>query len=173
MGLPLIAEWLVQTKKLEMPPYGLIPFTIDTRTGLPTQTFRGSNNTWNSFYLPLIDPEYAKEQYSRLKKGMLRRLPGFAGVKEYDKGNLFMVERDAGPVIFGISGSATAFMIAGANHSGDMALSKDLLRSIELLGCSATQGELRHYAVAPIVGDAIVLAMRTAISWRPLWKEGN
>ena len=79
------------------------------------------------------------------------------------------MDRDTGPVVFGLGGAATAFAIAGARHAQDEGLLTGLLRIIELLGVSVTKADQRRYLVAPIVGDAIVLAMKTACHWRALW----
>ncbi|UCC95263.1 MAG: hypothetical protein JSW40_00520 [Candidatus Omnitrophota bacterium] len=167
----LIDEWVEQSKKIEYPPYGLIVFEIDIKTARPLQTTRGSNIGWNSFFLPLIDEEYAQVQFKRFKKHMLRQCIGFAAFKEYPQGQWFRADRDTGPVIFGLGASATGFSIAGARWTNDESLLTALLRSIELFGISITKGNQRKYAVAPVVGDAILLAMKTACRWRPLWKN--
>ena len=48
---------------------------------------------------------------------------------------------------------------------GDEALVSGLRRTAELFGFSA--GSDRHFLVAPLVGEAIVLAMGTARPWKP------
>lgn len=164
----LLNEWIEQCKKLEDPQTGLIVFGMDITSGKPRQTARGSHAGWNSFYLPLVDEAYAALQYNRFKKFMLRRFIGFAGFKEYANGTLFWMDRDAGPVLFSIGVSATGFAVAGAQREGDRALKSDLLRSVELLGVSVTKGDERRYVASPIVGDAIMLAMKTACPWKPI-----
>ncbi len=163
----LIKEWLDQTKRIEVGSYGLVAFQIDTLTGRPVQEARGSNNAWNSFYLTFIDEDYSHIQYERMHS-MIRVVLGFAALREYAKGNDFKSDRDAGPVIFGLGASSTAFLIAGATRWKDDLLRKRLLRSIEIFGCTVTRNNLRHYAVAPVVGDAIILAMKTLRPWRKL-----
>ncbi len=165
----LIQEWIEQSKLIEMQPYGLIVFQLDSVTGKPVQTCRGSHIGWNSFFMPLVDEQYAGIQFQRFKKYMLRRFPGFAAFKEYPVGNLFRMDCDTGPVVFGIGGTATGFSVAGARWTRDKPLLSGLLRTVELLGTSVTKNNMRKYIVAPIVGDAIMLAMKTACRWRPLW----
>ncbi|MFH1169944.1 MAG: hypothetical protein V1704_00010 [Candidatus Vogelbacteria bacterium] len=164
----IIDEWLKQTKKLEDPNTGLIVFEINARTGTPTQTYRGSHIGWNSFFLPLIDKEYANKQFERFKKEMLLQIPGFAAFKEYPKFVLFKIDRDSGPVLFGLSPSATGFAVAGARYEKNGPLLSALLRSIEFFGISVTKDNERHYLSLPIVSDAIMLAMKTAFPWRQL-----
>jgi hypothetical protein len=169
----LVDEWVEESKKIEYPPYGLIVFQIDINTGKPLQSSRGSNIGWNSFFLPLVDEEYARLQFERLKKHMLFRLPGIAAFREYPEGGWFVMDRDTGPVILGLGGTATAFSVAGARRSKDEALLTGLLRPLELFGVSASKDGQKRYLVLPVVADAIMLAMKTACKWRPLWKEAN
>ena len=163
----LIEEWIQETKKIEAGPYGLVVFQIDTATGMPVQKARGSNNAWNSFYLAFIDEDYARIQYKKMGL-MIRSAVGFSALREYAQGHNFTGDRDTGPVIFGLGASSTAFLIGGATRWDDFDLRKRLLRSIELFGCSVTHGNMRHYAAAPVVGEAILLAMKTARPWRKL-----
>jgi hypothetical protein len=167
----IIDEWVEQSKKIEYKPYGLIVFQIDSKSGKPLQTCRGSNVGWNSFFLPLVDEEYAKVQFKRFKRYMLARLGDFAMFKEYPRGNWFRADRDSGPVIFGLGGTATAFSVAGARWISNKDLLSSLLRSFELVAVSIKRGNTKRYVVIPVVGDAIMLAMKTACPWRPLWKE--
>jgi hypothetical protein len=166
----LVDEWVQESKKIEYSPYGLIVFQIDIKTGQPLQDCRGSNIGWNSFFMPLVDESYAKVQFERFKKYMLHRNIGFAAFREYPQGGWFRMDRDTGPVIFGFGGTATGFSVAGAKWSNDKALLTLLLRPVELIGVSVTKGNERRYIAAPVVGDAIMLAMKTACRWRPLWK---
>lgn len=165
----LISEWVEQSKLIQAQPYGLIVFQIDSITGQALQECRGSHIGWNSFFLPLIDEKYADIQFQRLKKYMLRRIPGFAAFKEYPKGNLFNMDCDTGPVILGLGGTATGFSVAGACWSADKRLLSELLRTIEMVGTSVTKKNMKRYILSPVVGDAILLAMKTACRWRPLW----
>ncbi len=167
----LVDEWIEQSKKIEYPSNGLIVFQIESKIGKPLQACRGSNIGWNSFFLPLIDEGYAKEQFERFKKNMLWHFLGIAAFREYPKGGWFNVDRDTGPVIFGLGGTATGFSVAGARWSKDRKLLTSLLRPFELLGVSITKGNEKRYLAIPVVGDAIMLAMKTACKWRPLWKR--
>ncbi len=169
----LVDEWVEQTKRIEWQPYGLIVFQIDSFQGVPLQTCRGSNIAWNSFFLPLVDEEYAKVQFERFNRRMLRRFIGFAAFKEYPRGGLFRMDCDTGPVVFGLGGTATGLAVAGARWSKDKDMLTLLLRSVELLGLKVTKADQRCYLSAPPVADAIMLAMKTACGWRPLWKENK
>ena len=70
---------------------------------------------------------------------------------------------DAGPIIFGLSPSGTAFSIGCATYFDDTDLRKHLLKTAEIAGHSVWWNDKRHYLLADIaiVGEAITLAMRT------------
>jgi hypothetical protein len=90
---------------------------------------------------------------------------GLAAVREYPADSSGQGDVDSGPLVFGISPAATGFAIAGARHEGDARLLAALLGTAELAGTTAGWSGRRRYLVAPLVGDAIVLAMRTARRW--------
>lgn len=150
---------------------------IDKETGLVTSVWvmdndsvemqmsiRGSYSALNCYYLSLIDSEFAREQYDCLKKNFKQ---GFFidGIKEYhDRTCLMGFDIDAGPIIFNLSPSGTAFAIGCATSLDDMAFRKQLLKIAEIAGSTVTWFGKSHYLLAnwALVGEAITLAMRTS-----------
>ena len=125
---------------------------------------KGSYSALNCYYLSLVDPEFAKEQYDCLMKNFKQTFP-FAGLKEYhDRTCLFGMDIDAGPIIFNLSPSGTAFTIGCATSLDDKEFRNKLLRTAELGGSTVTWFGKSHYLLAnlALVGEAIVLAMRTS-----------
>ena len=125
---------------------------------------KGSYSALNCYYLSLVDPEFAKEQYDCLMKNYKQGFP-FAGIKEYhDRTCLFGMDIDAGPIIFNISPSGTAFTIGCATSLDDMDFRNRLLKTAEIGGSTVTWFGKSHYLLADLalVGEAIVLAMRTS-----------
>ena len=125
---------------------------------------KGSYSALNCYYLSLVDPEFAKEQYDCLMKNYKQGFP-FAGIKEYhDRTCLFGMDIDAGPIIFNISPSGTAFTIGCATSLDDMEFRNKLLKTAEIGGSTVTWFGKSHYLLAnlALVGEAIVLAMRTS-----------
>ena len=125
---------------------------------------RGSYSSLNCYYLSLIDPEFAKEQYDCLKKNLKQ---GFLidGIKEYhDRTCLMGFDIDAGPIIFNLSPSGTAFAIGCATSLDDMKFRNQLLKTAEIAGSTVTWFGKSHYLLAnwALVGEAITLAMRTS-----------
>lgn len=150
---------------------GLLVFRVIESGGAATQS-RGSGCGWNSFYLPYIDEELAREQYEKLKSHLFTKVWGlFPGIREYPDGVAGKGDVDSGPVIMGLSASGTGFAIAGARFSKDVSSLNDLLFTSELVGCTVRDQLSRHYLTAPLVGEAIMLAMKSHTVWEPYDKE--
>ena len=125
---------------------------------------KGSYSALNCYYLSLVNPEFAKEQYECLKKHFKQEFL-LSGIKEYhDKSCLFGLDIDAGPIIFNLSPSGTAFAIGCATSLGDMEFRSQLLKTAEIAGSTIRWFDKSHYLLANIalVGEAITLAMRTS-----------
>ena len=128
------------------------------------QPVKGSYSALNCYYLSLVDAEFAREQYDCLMKNYKQRFL-FAGIKEYhDRVCLFGMDIDAGPIIFNLSPSGTAFAIGCATSLDDMEFRSKLLKTAEIGGSTVTWFGKSHYLLAnlALVGEAIVLAMRTS-----------
>ena len=125
---------------------------------------KGSYSALNCYYLSLIDSEFAKEQYECLKKNFKRTFP-FNGISEYyDRSCWLGLDIDAGPIIFNLSPSGTAFAIGCATSLGDMEFRSQLLKTAEIAGSTIRWFDKSHYLLANValVGEAIALAMRTS-----------
>ena len=125
---------------------------------------KGSYSALNCYYLSLVDPVFAKEQYEQLKKNFRQDFL-ITGLKEYhDRTCLFGMDIDAGPILFNLSPSGTAFAIGCATSLGDMEFRNQLLKTAEIAGSTVRWFDKSHYLLAnlALVGEAIVLAMRTS-----------
>lgn len=125
---------------------------------------KGSYSALNTYYLSLIDSEFAKEQYECLKKRFRQGSP-FTGIREFhDQTCWFGMDIDAGPIIFNLSPSGTAFAIGCATSMGDMEFRNHLLRTAEIAGSTIRWFDKSHYLLAnfALVGEAIALAMRSS-----------
>ena len=127
---------------------------------------KGSYSALNCYYLTLLDEGFAKEQYDRLKGIYLKRFP-FTGFKEYsDRYCLLGLDIDAGPIIFNLSPSGTAFAVGSVIYFNDDKLRRKLLKTAEIAGTTISSKGKRHYLLADmaLVGEAIMLAMRTNVN---------
>ena len=78
------------------------------------------------------------------------------------------IDIDAGPIIFELSPSGTAFAIGSASYFKDHDIRKKILRTAEIAGHSIIWDNKRHYLLANValVGESIMLAMRTNLEMR-------
>lgn len=165
---PTVRQWLDKAKTE----------WIDEQTGLLSSFLgmdggyrewlpvKGSYSALNCYYLTLLDEEFAKEQYDRLKGIYLKRFP-FTGFKEYsDRHCLLGIDIDAGPIIFNLSPSGTAFATGSVTYFNDNRLRRKLLKTAEIAGTTMSCKGKRHYLLADValVGEAIMLAMRTNVN---------
>ena len=149
---------------------------IDKKTGLLASymekdgtispLIRGSYSALNCYYLALIDIDFAKHQYQKLKMGFKQVFP-IVGIKEYYQEKcLFGFDIDAGPIIFNLSPSGTVFAIGAATMCGDRKLRNKLLTTAEIVATTVAYKGNSHYFLAnyALVGEAIALAMKTSIN---------
>ena len=128
---------------------------------------KGSYSALSCYYLSFVDEEFAREQYARLKENFYQRGP-VAGFKEYyDRKCWFGFDIDAGPILLNLSPTGTAFGLGPATYFHDYEVRNGFLKTAELAGFTVTKQNKRHYLLADIalVGEAITLAMRTAVPW--------
>ncbi len=154
-----VARWLAHLRQHWVDPStGVLVFA-------PGQAGRGSGAAWNALFLPLIDPEFAREQRAALEANFEVSWPLVgAGIREWPFGVDGSGDVDSGPLVFGLSGSATGFAMSAAAYDDDANRLSRLLATAEWVGTSVGLTH-RRYAFAPLVGDAIVLANRTALDW--------
>lgn len=125
---------------------------------------KGSYTALSCYYLTYIDESFAQEQYNIFKGKFYKRFP-IAGFKEYIyKSPLIAFDMDAGPILFGLSPTGTAFGMGPATYFGDVKIRKKILKTAERAGTTVTSKDKSHYLLAniAIVGEAITLAMRTS-----------
>ena len=145
---------------------GLLASFLEAENGI-TQIImpvKGSYSALNCYYLSLVDPDFAKEQYECFLRNFKQRFP-ITGISEYHDGNcLFGMDIDAGPIIFGLSPSGTGFALGAATSLDDSGFRKKLLQTIETGGSTVRWLGQSHYLVSNIalVAEAIILAMRTS-----------
>ena len=125
---------------------------------------KGSYAALNTYYLTSIDEEFTKLQYERLKTIFWK--DGFiSGLKEYwDRTCPIGLDMDAGPILFELSPSGTAFFTGSSTFFNDSEIRTEILKTAEIAGHTIQIGDKRHYLLAnlALVGESIMLAMRTS-----------
>jgi hypothetical protein len=146
------------------PKTGLFSFRVDPGSAADS---RGSGAAWSLFYLGWVDPAWVRESYRKLTDRMLDNpVPGIHGIREWPIGVSRPGDVDSGPLLLGLSPSATGFAIGTARQVGDVTVLQGLLDTAEFAGHSLAAGGTRRYLACPIVGDAILFGM-LASKWAP------
>jgi len=125
---------------------------------------RASGAALAAMMLAYVDDAFSKEQAEALAHFDDEVFHLFAAVCETPScagaGDV-----DSGPLVRGASPSATGFSIALAKRAGDEARLGRLLSTAEWAGITFSWSGQRRYLLAPLVGDAIVLAAKSARAW--------
>ncbi|MDO9017235.1 MAG: hypothetical protein Q8S73_08190 [Deltaproteobacteria bacterium] len=146
------------------PATGYLTQTVDPATGAPTSPGRGSGTALSSYFLSFADPALARALGVAVARTGTRTLAGFGGVLEYAPGSSGHGDIDSGPVVLGVSVSATGFALASARQLGDRDRFVALYRTASLFGVPVARGEGRGFVAGGPIGNAILLAMLTARS---------
>lgn len=159
-----VNKWLCKAKTEWIDNKTGMLFSFLTKNGEAIPVVKGSYSSLNCYYLSLIDNKFATQQFECLKTNFKQNHP-FVGIKEYnDRKCLYEFDIDAGPIIFNLSPSGTAFAIGAATMLHDKTFRKQLLRTAEIAGSTITYKNKRHYILSnlALVGEAITLALRTS-----------
>lgn len=147
---------------------------IDSKTGVlvfgdggtvARNVARGSGAAFSIMMLGWVDEAFAKEQATALAAHFDARVFGlFSAICEFESCS-GSGDVDSGPLVRGSSPSGTGFAIALAKRAGDAERLDRLLSTAEWAGLGFSWGGKKRYVLAPLVGDAVVLAGKSARAW--------
>ena len=140
---------------------GLVIQRMDATTGAPHDAPRASGTGLAAYFAGFADRELARE----LARGVRRQLAthlGFGAIREYAPGHDGAGDVDSGPVVLGVSVSATGFALVAARRLGDEDAFEALYRTVDLFGLPASDGARRRFAVGGPIGNALLLALLTS-----------
>ena len=162
-----VKKWVAKAQKDWLDKEtGLLASFIDENGFLYDDApIKGSYSALNCYYLTLIDEAFAKTQYQQLK-ALFWKDGIISGLKEYwDRTCYVGLDIDAGPIVFELGPSGTAFFAGSSTYFGDYNVRKEILATAEMAGHTIKIGNKRHYLLANValVGESIMLAMRTHI----------
>lgn len=160
-----LRTWRTAVLRSTDPTTGLLPHRVDD-AGRPLEGPRGSSQALIQVFWPdiaqTLDGRADLATWRRYTEAFVVRRAGLIGVREFPRGTRGRPDQDSGPLVLGVSGSASAVTLGAARRVGDVALAADLDREAELLGAGLTIDGRRRYAlgVAP-VGDAFLAWARS------------
>jgi hypothetical protein len=122
---------------------------------------RGSGTALAAYYAGFADRGLAE----RLADALFRHeatFAGFGAIREYAEGHSGEGDVDSGPVLLGVSVSATGFALAPARALGHKSAFERIYRTVDLFGSpAASDGRVRFLSGGP-VGNALLLALLTS-----------
>lgn len=152
----------VYRRRWRDPASGYLVQTVAPREGAPTSPPRASGTALAAYFLSFADAGLARELGAPLGRVGHAHFLGFGGVREYPPGVSGGGDIDSGPVLFGVSVSATGFALSTARQLGDRARYQALYRTAALFGVPHGRGGAWHFLTGGTLGDALLFAMLTA-----------
>jgi hypothetical protein len=161
---PTVTRWLAAAKQRLDPATGLLGHRADVVTGAPIEGARGSSQSIIQRFLPDVDPAFARAQYLLFRK-QFRSLPLGLGpaIREYPIGTDGAGDVDSGPLVLGVSFSATVVGLGAARAQGDARLAHALADYADFAGLPIDTRSTRRYAFGLLpIGDAFLAWSKTA-----------
>lgn len=148
--------WIEKLDAVRDPDNGLFVHRTNA-DGAAMDTARGSSQSIVQVFWPDIDPDGAPEQWRRFHNAFVDRQAGLVGVREYPRGDMRAGDIDSGPLVLGVSASASAVTLGAARRAGAVELARGLDQEAEVLGLGWDHGGGRSYAGGLLpVGDAFL-----------------
>jgi hypothetical protein len=161
-----IERWKSAARQSAEASTGLLPHRVDSQTGEILEGARASSQSLIVRFLLEIDPAWAQTQYTSFRQQFIRPVFGIYGTHEYPPGVFSLGDVDSGPLIGGVSLSATVVSLAAAQVYGDRNLADAYLQSGEALGFPWQIGAEKSYAFGLLpVGDAFLVWAKTSSPW--------
>ncbi|MFJ4657013.1 hypothetical protein ACIP5Y_37600 [Nocardia sp. NPDC088792] len=157
----VLAHWAQQVRATQIDPATGLVLQRMGLDGRAHDAPRASGTGLAAYFAGFADRSLAEQ----LATGLFhqeRSLFGFSAIHEYGKGYDGAGDIDSGPVILGVSVSATAFAFAPARAFGNRALFTRLFRTTNLLGLPLSKGSRLRFATGGAIGNALLLAFLTS-----------
>lgn len=162
----VMESWLAYTRGHLDPETGLVVHKIDGGSGAMLIPARASTQVYILCLLPELSPEFARDQYARFRRIFVQDWLGYLPVREYPKEKSGPGDVDTGPLIMGISPSATVVSIAAARANGDYELAERSVILSETIGVPWTSGGEKSFGFGRIVvADAFLVWGKTLVPW--------
>lgn len=157
----VLRHWADRVRAVQIDrPSGLVIQRMGAFNGRRHDAPRGSGTALAAYFAGFADRSIAQ----LLASGVFAQegtFFGFGGIREYAPGHSGSGDIDSGPVVLGISVSATGFALASARAHGNYAAFERLYRTTSLFGAPLAGGSGRFVTGGPI-GNALLLALLTS-----------
>jgi len=148
------------------PKYGTLPFYVNSQTGEPLASTRGSTLALSLIELRDVDEEFFTEQYLKFRKHFGDSFLGLRTWREYPEGADLQTDIDTGPVIRGHGVIATLIGMTSAKLAGDLAAFSKQMGLIEAVGLPSTKNGMRRYLRGRmLILDVLSAYALSAVPW--------
>jgi hypothetical protein len=158
----VLSQWAALVRKTQIDPAsGLVVQRMDPWKGTAHDAPRGSGTALGAYFAGFADRSVARD----LAGGLFRHestLWGFGAIDEYAPGHAGHGDVDSGPVVLGVSVSATGFALAPARAHGYRGAFERLYRTTDLFGAPETSGGTLRFLSGGPIGNAMLLALLTS-----------
>lgn len=158
----VLAAWAARLPSLRDAETGLLFQAVDPSGGRIVDGPRGSGTALASWFSSFADAEQSRSLYEAVREHLRRDLLGFGAMREHPPGIDGRGDIDSGPVVLGVSISATGFALAGSRIHGDAETFESLWATAQLFGAPVDREGTRSFALGGPLGDAMMLAVLTA-----------
>lgn len=163
--LATLRQWMIMIEPVRDRGTGLLPHRISA-DGKIIEGPRGSSQAIIQSFWPvltrIVEGGVDRASWQMFHDQFVVRVGGLVGVREFPIGTDGASDVDSGPLILGVSASASAVALAGARQVGDLETAEALDREAELLGIPLSWGGQRSFALGLLpVGDAFVAWARS------------
>lgn len=148
---------------------GLLPHQVDAQ-GNGIDGPRATSQSVINHFLAKVDQDFGREQYKRFRDRFVTHPLGLGpAVREYPRGTDGAGDVDSGPLVLGVSLSATVVTLGAARVQHDHELAAALHHEGELVGVPLNGLKTKRYAFGVLpVADAFLIWSQTA---RPVAPE--
>lgn len=158
----VLTGWARRLDQLRDPSTGLLIQSVAPEDGATVDGPRGSGSALAVYFLSFADAEQSRSLYEAVRTHLRRDLLGFGAMREYPPGVEGSGDIDSGPIVLGVSISATGFSLAGSRIHDDPETFADLWATAYLFGAPVDREGERHFALGGPLGDAMMFALLTA-----------
>ena len=136
---------------------GLLAHRVDPQNAETLQGARATSSTLIARFMGAVDPEAGVLYYRATRAAFLTTRFGLTGIAEYPNGEEGEGDVDSGPLILGVSASASVVMAGAAASYADEPTADALFGTMELAGLPIDVGAGKRYGFGLLpVGDAFV-----------------
>jgi hypothetical protein len=141
---------------------GMLYQSADAHSGAIHDKGRASGTTISVYFLSFADAELSGQLFKAIATTQRSNVAGFTGIREYPPGQDGLGDVDSGPLIMGLSPTASVFALSGARLTGNQDLFQALYRSLDVFGSFSDNKNSIASQIGGPLGKALLLAMVTA-----------